>query len=86
MNVSIIFIIIIKDENDNLLADPHNVFRNGGTFFFNQGLNIYEVYRVRLVDINMAEPLVPEPSLVKAEIAIGKLKRYNPPGTDQTSN
>jgi hypothetical protein len=30
----------------------------------------------------MAEPLVPEPSLVKVEIAIGKLKSYKSPGTD----
>jgi hypothetical protein len=31
----------------------------------------------------MAEPLVPEPSLIKVEIAIGKLKSYKSPGTDQ---
>jgi len=31
----------------------------------------------------MAEPLVPEPSLVEVETAIGKLKRYKSPGTDQ---
>jgi hypothetical protein len=31
----------------------------------------------------MAEPLVPEPSLVKMEIAIGKLKSYKSLGTDQ---
>jgi hypothetical protein len=31
----------------------------------------------------MAVPLVPEPSLVETEIAIGKLKRYNSPDTDQ---
>jgi hypothetical protein len=35
------------------------------------------------MDIHMAEPLVPEPSLVKVEIAIGKLKSYKSPGTDQ---
>jgi hypothetical protein len=35
------------------------------------------------MDIHMAEPLVPEPSLVKVEIAFGKLKRYKSPGTDQ---
>jgi hypothetical protein len=28
-------------------------------------------------------PLVPEPSLVEVEIAIGKLKSYKSPGTDQ---
>jgi mannosyltransferase OCH1-like enzyme len=31
----------------------------------------------------MDEPLVPEPSLVEVETAIGKLKRYKSPGTDQ---
>jgi hypothetical protein len=31
----------------------------------------------------MAEPLVPEPSLVKVEIAVEKLKSYKSPGTDQ---
>jgi hypothetical protein len=31
----------------------------------------------------VAEPLVPEPSLVEVEIAIRKLKSYKSPGTDQ---
>jgi hypothetical protein len=35
------------------------------------------------MDIHMAEPLVPDPSTVKVEIAVGKLKSYKPPGTDQ---
>jgi hypothetical protein len=35
------------------------------------------------MDIHTAEPLVPEPSLVGVEIAIGKLKSYKSPGTDQ---
>jgi hypothetical protein len=35
------------------------------------------------MDIHTAESLVPEPSLVEAEIAIGKLKSYKSPGTDQ---
>jgi hypothetical protein len=30
-------------------------------------------------DIHMAEPLVPEPSLVKVEIIIRKLKTYESP-------
>jgi hypothetical protein len=37
------------------------------------------------MDIHTAEPLVPEPSLVKVEIAIGKLKSYKSPGTNQIS-
>jgi hypothetical protein len=35
------------------------------------------------MDIHTAEPLVPEPSLAEVEIAIGKLKSYKSPGTDQ---
>jgi hypothetical protein len=35
------------------------------------------------MDIHTAEPLVPEPSLVEVEIAIGKLKSYKSPSTDQ---
>jgi hypothetical protein len=34
------------------------------------------------MDIHTAEPLVPEPSLIEVEIAIGKLKSYKSPGTD----
>jgi hypothetical protein len=35
------------------------------------------------MDIHMAELLVPEPSLVETETAIGKLKSYKSSGTDQ---
>jgi hypothetical protein len=35
------------------------------------------------MDIHMAEPLLPEPSLAEVEIATGKLKRYKSPDTDQ---
>jgi hypothetical protein len=38
---------------------------------------------VRQMDIHTAEPLVPEPGLVKVETATGKLKSYKSPGTDQ---
>jgi hypothetical protein len=40
-------------------------------------LKVTEIFNVT------AEPLVPEPSLVKMVIAIGKLKSYKTPGTDQ---
>jgi hypothetical protein len=38
---------------------------------------------VRQMDIHKAEPLIPEPSLIEVKIAIGKLKSYKSPGTDQ---
>jgi dihydroorotase len=46
--------------------------------FFNQVLNVHGVHDVRQMDIHTAEPLVPEPTLVKVEIAVGKLKVINP--------
>jgi hypothetical protein len=45
-------------------------------------LNVHGVHDIRQMDIHTAEPLVPEPSLVEVEIAIGKLKSYKSPGTD----
>jgi hypothetical protein len=36
-------------------------------------LNVHGVHNVRQKDIQMPEPLVPEPSLVEVEIVIGKL-------------
>jgi hypothetical protein len=65
-----------------VLADPQSVL-NGWKNFFNQVLNVHGVHDVRQMDIHTAEPLVPEPSLVEVEIAIGKLKSYKSPGTDQ---
>jgi hypothetical protein len=46
-------------------------------------LNVHAVHDVRQMDIRTAEPSVPEISLVKVEIAIGKLKSYKSPGNDQ---
>jgi hypothetical protein len=73
---------IIKNENGNLLADPPSVL-NRWKSFFNQVVNVHGVHNVRQKDIQMAEPLVPEPSLVEVETAIGKLKTYKSLGTDQ---
>jgi hypothetical protein len=46
-------------------------------------LNVHGVHDFRQMDIHTDEPLVPEPSLVEVEIAIGKLRSYKSPGTDQ---
>jgi hypothetical protein len=73
---------IIKDENGNLIADPQNIL-NRWKNFFNQVLNVHGVHNVRQKDVETAEPLVPERSLVEMEIAIGKLKSYKSPSTYQ---
>jgi hypothetical protein len=46
-------------------------------------LNAHGVHNVRQKDIRTVEPLVLEPSLVEMETAIGKLKSYKSPVTDQ---
>jgi hypothetical protein len=38
---------------------------------------------IRQTEIQAAEPFVPERSISKVEVAIGKLKRYKWPGGDQ---
>jgi hypothetical protein len=74
--------INIKDENGNLLADFQSVL-NRWKNFFNQLLYVHGVHDIRQMDIHMVEQLVAEPSLVKVETAIGKLKSYKFPGTYQ---
>jgi hypothetical protein len=73
---------IIKDENGNLLADPQSVL-NGWKNFFNQVLIVHGVHDVRQMDLHMPEPLVPEPSLVEVEIAIGKFISHKSLSADQ---
>jgi hypothetical protein len=70
------------DQNGSLLADPQNILSRW-KHFFNHVRNVQGVYDVRQTDIHTAEPLIPEPSLVGVEVAIGKLKSYKSPGTDQ---
>jgi hypothetical protein len=72
---------IKRNENGNLIADPQNIL-NRWKNFFKQVLNVHGVHHVRQMDVHTAEPLVPEPSLVEVQIAIGKLKSYKSPGTD----
>jgi hypothetical protein len=75
---------IIKDENGNLLAHPHSVL-NRWKYFLNHVLNAHGVHEVRQMDIHMAETLMSESRLVEVEIAIGKLKSCQSPGTVQIS-
>jgi hypothetical protein len=73
---------VIEDENCNLLGDLQNVL-NRWKNFLNQVLNVHGVHDVRQKDVHMSEPLVQEPSLIKVEITIGKLKSCKSPGTYQ---
>ena len=51
--------------------------------YFSQLLNVHGANDVRQTKIHTAEPLVPEPSASKVELAIKKLKNHKSPGIDQ---
>jgi hypothetical protein len=72
----------IKAENGDHLADSHSILNRWKNYFC-QLLNVHGVNDVRQTEIHTADPLVPEPSSSKDEIAIENLKRYKSPGTDQ---
>jgi hypothetical protein len=72
----------VKDENGDLLVDFHN-FLNRWKNYFSQLLNVRNVSDVRQIEVHTAQPLVPGPSRLEAEIAIAKLKKYKSPGSDQ---
>jgi hypothetical protein len=74
---------MIKDENDVMLVDSHSIL-NRLKNYFSQLLNVlHGVNNVMQVKIHAVEPLVPESSYFKVEIAIEKLARYKFPGIGQ---
>jgi hypothetical protein len=73
---------LAKDENGDLLADLHNIL-NRWKNYFSQLLSVHNVSDVRQIEVHTAEPLVPGPSRLDAEIAIANLKKYKSPGSDQ---
>jgi hypothetical protein len=72
----------VKHVNGDRLVDSHNIL-NRWKNYVSQVLNVHNVSDVRQIEVHMAEPLVPGPSRLEAEIAIAKLKKYKSPGSDQ---
>jgi hypothetical protein len=71
----------MKDENGDLLADSRDIlnrWRTASLLF-----NVHRVSDVRQIEVHTAEPLERVPSNFEFEIAIAKLKRYKPPGSNQ---
>jgi hypothetical protein len=60
-----------------MLADSHNWWEN----YFSQLLNVHRVSDIRQTEVRTSEPLAPDPSPFKVEIATVKLKRYKSPGS-----
>jgi hypothetical protein len=51
----------VKDENGDLIADPHIVLNRWKTYYSHL-LKVYRINDVRQMEIHTAEPLIPEPS------------------------
>jgi hypothetical protein len=73
---------LVKDEREDLLADPHKSLNRWKNYFC-ELLKVHGAGGVRQTEIHTAEPFVPGPSASEVEVAIGKLKRYKPPGVDE---
>ena len=73
---------IVKDEKGDLVADSQSIMARWRNYFY-QILNVHGVSDVRQAEIHTAEPLVSEPSVLEAELAIEKLKSHKSPGIGQ---
>jgi hypothetical protein len=51
--------------------------------YFCKLLNVQGPGGIRQTEIHTSEPFVPEPSAAEFEVAIGRIKRYKAPGSDQ---
>jgi hypothetical protein len=73
---------LVQDERGDLLADPHKILNKWKNYLC-ELFYVNGVGGVRQTEIHRAEPFVSQPSASEAEVAIGKLKNYRPPGFDQ---
>jgi hypothetical protein len=73
---------LVKDERGDLNADPQKILTRWKNYVC-QLLNVQGTGGIRQTEIHITKPFVPEPSTAKVEVAIRKLKKYKPPGSDQ---
>jgi hypothetical protein len=68
---------LIKNGNDDLLADSHNIL-NRRKSYFSQLMNVHRVSAIGKMEIRVhtAEPLASDPSSFEVELVIAKLKKY----------
>jgi hypothetical protein len=59
----------VKDEKGDLLADSHNIL-NRWKNYFSQLLNVHRVSDVRQIEMHTAEPLVPDPALLRLKLLL----------------
>ena len=75
---------MIKNEIEELLVDSNSILKRW-KHYFSQLLNMHKGNDVGEIQIQTAEPLIPEPTRLEVEIVIEKLKKYKSPGIDQIS-
>ena len=73
---------MVKDEKGDLVADSHSILARWMNHF-SQLLNIRGVNDVRQTELHTAEPLVPEASALKFDLAIEGLKSKKSLGINQ---
>jgi hypothetical protein len=72
---------IVKDEKGDLVADSHSILARWRNHF-SQLLNIHGEMKLG-IQLDTAEPLVPEAYALKFDLAIEKLKSHESPGINQ---
>ena len=73
---------VVKDEKGDLVTDFHSILARWRKLF-SQLVNVQWVSDGRQIEIDTAEPLVPEPGAFEFEMTIEKLKGHKPPSIDQ---
>jgi hypothetical protein len=66
----------VKDENCDCPADSHNIL-NRWKNYFSQLLNVHRVSDVRQIEIQTAEPSLPDPRPLDVKTAVAKFKSIN---------
>jgi hypothetical protein len=77
---------LIEDENGDLHAYSHKILSKWKNYS-SQLLNVLDVSDVKQIEVHIAEPLVPGPSHLEAEIEIdiAELRKYKSPGSDKVT-
>jgi hypothetical protein len=73
---------LVKDENGDLLACCNKTVSPWKSYF-SQLLNVYDVSKIRQIEMHTAVRIGPVPSHLEVEIALANLRRYKSPGSDQ---
>jgi hypothetical protein len=64
----------MKVKNGDMIADTHSTY-NRLNKYLSQLLNVHNLSDFRQIEVHTAEPLIPCPICLQAEIAIAGLKK-----------